>query len=144
MKKIKDESVEESIKEDTVKKKNGKWTNRGDDGKEHGEFNTKKEADKQRKAMFANGYKAEAVDPANTDDYWRVDVLFTGDLLEKDRKNYPNLKFEKSGTDDWCAVFGRRADLEKYVADNFSEDAKDIEFDYAGVLESVKKRAMKE
>jgi len=45
------------INEDTVKKANGKWTNRGKDGKEHGEFNTKKEADAQRKAMYANGYK---------------------------------------------------------------------------------------
>lgn len=49
------------ISEDTVKKSNGKWTNRGDDGKEHGEFDTKKEADAQRKAMFANGYKGESV-----------------------------------------------------------------------------------
>ena len=43
--------------EDTVKKSNGKWTNRGDNGEEHGEFTTKKQADAQRKAMFANGYK---------------------------------------------------------------------------------------
>ena len=48
------------ISEDTVKKSNGKWTNRGDDGKEHGEFKTKKEADKQRKAMYANGYTNES------------------------------------------------------------------------------------
>lgn len=50
--------IHESIlNEDTVKKSNGKWTNRGKDGKEHGEFNSKKEADAQRKAMFSNGYK---------------------------------------------------------------------------------------
>lgn len=42
--------------EDTIKKSNGKWTNKGKDG-EHGEFDTKKQADAQRKAMFANGYK---------------------------------------------------------------------------------------
>lgn len=45
------------INEDTVKKANGKWTNRGKDG-EHGEFSTKSAADAQRKAMFANGYKS--------------------------------------------------------------------------------------
>lgn len=50
---------EESLKEDTVKKSNGKWTNRGDDGTEHGKFRTKKQADAQRKAMFANGFKVE-------------------------------------------------------------------------------------
>ena len=58
-----DAYVEENkiLTEDTVKKQNGKWTNRGDDGKEHGEFKTKKEADAQRKAMFANGYKGESM-----------------------------------------------------------------------------------
>lgn len=53
---------EESLKEDTVQKANGKWTNRGDDGTEHGEFDTKAEADAQRKAMFAQGYKHESLE----------------------------------------------------------------------------------
>ena len=52
---------EESLEEDTVQKANGKWTNRGDDGTEHGEFDTKAEADAQRKAMFASGYKGESI-----------------------------------------------------------------------------------
>lgn len=42
--------------EDTVKQ-NGKWVNKGDSGETHGTFKSKKEADAQRKAMFANGYK---------------------------------------------------------------------------------------
>ena len=43
------------VDEDTVKLKNGKYANVGDDGKvDSGTFNTKKEADAQRKAMFAN------------------------------------------------------------------------------------------
>lgn len=46
---------EECIKEDTVKK-DGKWVNKGKEGT-HGEFRTKKAADAQRKAMFANGYR---------------------------------------------------------------------------------------
>ena len=45
--------------EDTVRKSNGNWTNRNDDGEEHGQFNTKSKADAQRKAMFAKGYKGE-------------------------------------------------------------------------------------
>ncbi len=51
--------VEEStnINADTVKRKNGKWVNRGDTGEEHGEFRTKKEADAQRKAMYAKGFR---------------------------------------------------------------------------------------
>lgn len=62
-KKICDQIVRtvKSLKEDTVRKSNGKWTNRGDDGTEHGEFDTKKQADAQRKAMFANGYKGESL-----------------------------------------------------------------------------------
>ena len=47
----------ESLKEDTVKTKSGKWVNKGDRGETHGEFKTKKAADEQRKAMFANKKK---------------------------------------------------------------------------------------
>lgn len=46
------------VEEDTVKSDSG-WTNKGKDGT-HGKFKTKKAADAQRKAMFANGYVAEA------------------------------------------------------------------------------------
>ena len=52
-----DECLNEStLEEDTVKTSDGKWTNKGEEGT-HGKFKTKKEADAQRKAMFANGYK---------------------------------------------------------------------------------------
>ena len=44
-----------TLNEDTVKQ-GGKWVNKGKEGT-HGKFKTKKEADAQRKAMFANGYK---------------------------------------------------------------------------------------
>jgi len=45
----------ESLAEDTEKVKDHKWVNKGKEGT-HGEFKTKKEADAQRKAMFANGF----------------------------------------------------------------------------------------
>lgn len=45
----------ESLKEDTVKQ-GSSWVNKGKEGT-HGKFKTKKGADAQRKAMFANGYK---------------------------------------------------------------------------------------
>lgn len=44
-----------TLKEDTVKQGNA-WVNKGKEGT-HGKFKTKKEADAQRKAMFAQGYK---------------------------------------------------------------------------------------
>ena len=52
-----DKMYDESLQEDTVKTKSGKWTNRGDTGETHGEFRTKKEADAQRKAIWASGWK---------------------------------------------------------------------------------------
>lgn len=48
-------NINESLEEDTVKVKDHKWTNKGAEGT-HGNFTTKKAADAQRKAMFANGY----------------------------------------------------------------------------------------
>ena len=44
-----------NLSEDTIKQ-NGKWVNKGKEGT-HGTFKTKKQADAQRKAMFANGFK---------------------------------------------------------------------------------------
>ena len=45
-----------ALKEDTIKTKSGKWVNKGKEGT-HGTFKTKKEADAQRAAMFANKKK---------------------------------------------------------------------------------------
>lgn len=53
---IKINEIDESLKEDTVKQGN-KWVNKGNTGKTHGEFKTKKQADAQRKAMFVNKKK---------------------------------------------------------------------------------------
>lgn len=57
------EPKEECLIEDTAKQANGKWVNKGEEGT-HGEFDTKKEADAQRKAMFANGYKENLMEAA--------------------------------------------------------------------------------
>lgn len=56
--------LKDSMNEDTIKR-NGKWVNVGKDGKaDSGKFKTKKEADAQRKAMYTNGYKGEALNEA--------------------------------------------------------------------------------
>ena len=48
---------ESTLSEVTRKTKDGKWANVGKDGKaDSGTFKTKKEADAQRRAMFANGF----------------------------------------------------------------------------------------
>lgn len=59
--------LDESLNEDTVKQGN-KWVNKGKEGT-HGKFNTKKQADAQRKAMFANGYKGESLQE-DSDEYY--------------------------------------------------------------------------
>lgn len=51
----KNKTSNESLEEDTVKQ-GSSWVNKGKEGT-HGKFKTKKGADAQRKAMFANGYK---------------------------------------------------------------------------------------
>ena len=66
------------LSEDTVKTKSGKWVNKGKEGT-HGTFKTKKEADAQRKAMFARGFKesvAESDTVEDIDDYavYRIDT----------------------------------------------------------------------
>lgn len=53
----KSEEIDESLNEDTIKQ-NGKWVNKGKEGT-HGTFKAKKEADAQRRAMFACGFKEE-------------------------------------------------------------------------------------
>ena len=62
LKKKSQKKLEESLNEDTVKR-NGKWANVGKDGKANsGKFKTKKAADAQRRAMYANGYKGESLE----------------------------------------------------------------------------------
>lgn len=51
---------DEYVNEGTVKQGN-RWVNKGKDGT-HGSFKTKKAADAQRKAMYANGFKGESID----------------------------------------------------------------------------------
>lgn len=58
---------DDELEEDTIKSGSG-WTNKGKEGT-HGKFKTKKDADAQRKAMFANGYKvSECNDTSEFDD----------------------------------------------------------------------------
>lgn len=54
---MKEDMNKKSLAEDTVKQGNH-WVNKGKEGT-HGKFRTKKAADAQRKAMFAQGYKEE-------------------------------------------------------------------------------------
>lgn len=77
--------LKESMNEKTVKR-NGKWVNVGKDGKaDSGKFKTKKEADAQRKAMFANGYKESKENLKN-----KLDKLRESMYTNNDKKNHLN------------------------------------------------------
>ena len=56
--------INKRLNEDTIKTSKGKWVNKGEEGT-HGTFDTKKEADAQRKAMFASGWKSESLKEAS-------------------------------------------------------------------------------
>ena len=80
-----------NLKEDTVKQ-GDKWVNKGKEGT-HGEFKTKKEADAQRKAMFANGYKEgldEDVTPETAKDTWEDIKLTTEEKNMLDKLTHNN------------------------------------------------------
>ena len=107
------EEFEENLKEGTVKQ--GKnWVNKGKEGT-HGKFKTKKEANAQRKAMFANGFKENL----NEDysgflgnygfdylrgigdfEYWYFkDEKGFEEAVERIRKEYPKLIVSSSPSD---------------------------------------------
>ena len=69
-----------NLDEDTIKQ-NGKWVNKGKEGT-HGKFRTKKQADAQRKAMFANGYKGESLNEAYEAPYFKAYITNLGKYNE--------------------------------------------------------------
>ena len=106
--------LSESLFEDTIKTKSGKWVNKGDTGETHGEFKTKKDADAQRKAIFAGGWKKESLKeasedavvftqtPAGQEEDW-FDMYYGDDyIFDKDSEGiviYGNRRFKSFGDD---------------------------------------------
>lgn len=81
----------DALNEDTIKQGN-KWVNKGKEGT-HGEFKTKKAADAQRKAMFANGYKEgleEDVASETAEDTWEDIKLTTEEKNMLDKLTHKN------------------------------------------------------
>lgn len=114
------------LSEDTVKTSKGKWTNRGDDGETHGDFKTKKEADAQRKAMFANGYKHESLEH---EDGWPDSVV---EICEPFLSKVDEISYELHNTirgakrfgdtiEDLVSVFRDLSTFADNVADELEE-----------------------
>ena len=132
------------LSEDTVKTKSGKWVNKGNTGKTHGEFKTKKAADAQRKAMFANGYTESIDSPLVYDwykkqspddyqlDYIRKDVTFK-DVYDaiKSGKDAEDVVIDFSKEDAWVdsdpieKIINRSCDL--YENKKLEEDIENEE-----------------
>lgn len=142
------EPLDESKKvcEDTVKQDN-KWVNKGKDGT-HGTFRTKKAADAQRKAMFANKGKKSTFGESfkvgdtftNAGEEWEI-LRSEGDyslVYAKDRKFYPYVvayRLDDDGTWAQGHYFSDKDSAEKFLMN-----------ETGSVNESVrrKKRAIKE
>lgn len=76
--------------EDVKKLPNGKWANVGKDGKaDSGTFKTKKEAEAQMRAMYANGYK-ESIKKEGMKD--TLDAYVKGETLEERYEPYSSFK----------------------------------------------------
>ena len=129
---------EHIISEDTVKR-NGKWVNKGKDGT-HGTFKTKKAADAQRKAMFANGYK----ESLENDDGWSSEIIeVCADLLQDMdtlsyaiRNNVRDSAGEGSTTTDLADTLRAFADEALRTADNLEYDSEKLD-ESKSIKESV-------
>lgn len=82
--------------EDTVKQGNY-WVNKGDSGKTHGKFKTKKEADAQRRAMGASGF-FEGIDGSGK--RYRVETIKVDDSEEVLNGQQPASEKEKFLSED--------------------------------------------
>lgn len=131
-------SRDKDLTEDTVKR-NGKWVNKGKDGT-HGTFKTKKAADAQRKAMFANGYK----ESLENDDGWSSEIIeICADLLQDMdtlsyaiRNNVRDSAGEGSTTTDLADTLRAFADEALRTADNLEYDSEKLD-ESKSIKESV-------
>ena len=111
------------LEEDTVKQ-GSKWVNKGKAGT-HGTFKTKKAADAQRKAMFANSKGKRNFGETLKRDYTGNNVLLWYDWMEEG-DGYPVAerdirKFIIDLLDKGAMKGSEYGDIEGYVEDNFDD-----------------------
>lgn len=107
------------LEEGTVKTRKGKWVNKGKAGT-HSTFNTKKEADAQRKAMFASGYKNESLEG---EDGWSEDIT---EITEPFFVEVENAAYELRNTVRGASGFGKTVEDLAELFRGFSDMADDI------------------
>ena len=118
----------ESLTEDTVKQ-NGKWVNKGEEGT-HGKFKTKKEADAQRKAMFANGYKGESLKESVEDDYMKhadADARKVKSLYRKN-KDIDSVFSSLGYADNEDGSYEKEVEDNVFIVFEYDEDSERLEY----------------
>ena len=116
---VEDHRRKKEVSEDTVKH-DGKWVNKGEEGT-HGKFKTKKEADAQRKAMFANGYKGESLEEAKE--------VFA--IKKKNIENGEEKVIEVERVDDADLAQKKADEIEGAWVEKIEEECKDESCDEA-------------
>lgn len=135
------------ISEDTVKQ-GSSWVNKGKEGT-HGKFKTKKDADAQRKAMFASGYKAESaneipdfetlceaamLEDDNDGSYEEIyDLLVNGNIREYKEELQKLGRFGVKQYREWAHDMGidesdLRLDLGIPESGDYNEEDEDFEY----------------
>ena len=116
------------LNEDTIKQ-NGKWVNKGKEGT-HGKFRTKKAADAQRKAMFAQGYKAESLEESVEDGYMKHADADARKVKSLYRKNKDiDSAFSSLGyTDNGDGSYEKEVEDNVFIVFEYDEDSERLEY----------------
>jgi len=113
----------DDLDEDTIKTSKGKWVNKGEEGT-HGTFDTKKEADAQRRAMFASGWKGESFkESLEGEDGWSEDIV---NICEPFFNSVEKIAYEIRNNVRGAHNTGTTVEWLIEVFNQFSIDAEDI------------------
>lgn len=119
---------EDCLTEDTIKQGN-KWVNKGKNGT-HGEFKTKKAAEAQRKAMFANGFSESLTEDVDSSeekkDEESLDPPEAGDPIGV--ANLLNMLIKS----EWDAIEDYNSAIQTLTGMNFDETILNIIKDIVG------------
>ncbi len=119
-----DNKVVKKLHEGTVKNSRGKWVNKGEEGT-HGEFDTKKEADAQRKAMYANGYKESLTEDVEEESSTEEEEL--GEPEAEVKINLEKFKPWGKAVDTYSQIqeAGKMEDFERVLEEGWPDGIKD-------------------
>ena len=116
------------LNEDTIKQ-NGKWVNKGSEGT-HGKFKTKKAADAQRKAMYAQGFKGESLEESVEDSYIKQADADARKVKSLYRKNKDiDSAFSSLGyTDNGDGSYEKEVEDNVFIVFEYDKDSERLEY----------------